>query len=136
MYIGSGYDIFRGNPKSNFIDPGFRAQIFNLKYTQDLKTENLEFKIPDFTTSKTRSSCSYYSDFKQYTGTKEYQKDLRAYVGFSVSNSFFFDASFTSSLEYKNMKKTTSQSSTVFFESSTDCEVFSLEMPSFDLISS
>ena len=95
-YIGSGYDIFQGNPKSNFIDPGFRATIFNLQYTQNLKTENLEFRIPDFTTSKTRSSCSYSSDFNQYTGTKEYQKDLRVYVGISATYSgLFYDASFS-----------------------------------------
>ena len=106
-----------------------------MQYTQNLKTENLEFRIPDFTTSKTRSSCSYASDFNQYTGTKEYQKDLREYVGISATYSgLFVDASFSDSFEYKNMKKTTSQSSTVLLESSADCELLSLEMPSFDLL--
>ena len=106
-----------------------------MKYTQNLKSENLEFRIPDYTSSKTRSSCSFTSSFNEYTGTKEYQKDLQVYVGLSLAYSgVSFDGAFSASAEYKEMKKTTSESSTVVLESSADCELMSLEMPSFDML--
>ena len=31
-YIGKGYNSFKGNPNSNFMDPGYTVSIFSLTY--------------------------------------------------------------------------------------------------------
>ena len=33
-FLGSGYDVFIGNPHSDLFDPGFRGEVLELSYTE------------------------------------------------------------------------------------------------------
>ena len=48
-YIGSGYDIIKGNPDSeDSFDPGFRSKVFRTEvFTQGRTTQDGKYKVPD-----------------------------------------------------------------------------------------
>ena len=50
-YLGTGYDLLKGNPFTDHIDEGFRAHIFEFSYTQNLTTDDGLYNIPDHTSS-------------------------------------------------------------------------------------
>ena len=64
--------MFKGNPKSDKIDPGFRSKVFTLKYDQNLRTEDRFFVIPNGMIANNRFSGSMTSKFSEYSGTKSY----------------------------------------------------------------
>ena len=134
-YVGLGYDIFKGNPKTNRIDRGFRSSIFKLSYGNERKTEDRKYVIPDKTISKTRHSCTYSSNVNQYTGTKEYQKNLKTLVSLGGSvNALVASASFSASTEFISMEKDTRIDREVVIETGSNCEIYSLEIPLFQTI--
>lgn len=103
QFVGNGYDLIRGNPSADKIDPGFRAQIFDLTYDEGKLTEDEKFLIPDQASGKLLHSCSYSASTENYTGTNSYQKDLQTNVSVSGGYKGIFEASFSSSVEYKKM---------------------------------
>lgn len=76
-YIGLGYHLLLGNPLTNHVDEGFRAPIFNFSYNKNQRTEDDKYQIPDYTHSSETISCSLESKVNEYTGTKNYQKELQ-----------------------------------------------------------
>ena len=81
MYIGKGYNIFRGNPFSHSHDPGFRSNC--LQFSGSNTTTDGKYTIPSDIESTVLKS--YYStiDDSSHTGVKSYQNDLstKASVG-------------------------------------------------------
>lgn len=80
LYIGEGYNIFKGNPLTNTIDPGFTMPIFAFTYGKGEKTEDGTFRIPDYTLSRQLSSCSYEAQINSFKGGHEYQQQLKKIV--------------------------------------------------------
>ena len=133
-YVGNGYDIYLGNPKANKIDPGFRSPVFDIKYSEGLKTEDLQFLIPDRMKSILRFSCLHTSTVIEYTGTKKYQDGLKNLVFITGDKTNISAASFSGSPDFKLVQQATSITSSLFTESTAKCEAYSLEMPIFDYL--
>ena len=68
QFIGVGYNLVLGNPKADRVDPGFGQPVFQLTYSQNQKTDDNLFLIPDGATTRNQQSCSYQSKTSQYTG--------------------------------------------------------------------
>ena len=126
LYAGVSYDLLKGNPLANTIDPGFGYQVFEHTYDMGLTTEDGLFYIPDHTVSRIRSSCSYESMANEYTGTEGYQKTLNVFVSAEGSG---FGQSFSASVDYKRTESNTRTKTSVIVQSGASCEVFSLEIP-------
>ena len=133
-YVGNGYDLFIGNPKTDKVDPGFRAPLFSISYNQSLKTEDLQFLIPDGMKSRLRFSCLYTSTVSEYTGTHKYQSDLKNFVTISGSMNNVDAMSFSASSNFKFFKESTATSKSYFTQSIASCEAYSLEMPIFEYL--
>jgi hypothetical protein len=132
VYVGNGYDLYYGNPKTNHIDPGFRNQIFQLKYDEGRRTEGENpFLIPDGMSSRLRPSCAFKSEESEYTGTKKYQSELRNLVKVSSQSNFFVESSFSVSNEYKRVEQSTTNEHSLVIEAGAKCEAYSLDMPQF-----
>ena len=62
LFLGRGYDILYGNPyEKTSLDPGFRSQIFAFDYSNENKTIDGRYLIPDDVGSAVLSTCSLSS---------------------------------------------------------------------------
>jgi hypothetical protein len=128
--------LFKGNPKSDKIDPGFRSKVFTLKYDQNLRTEDRFFVIPNGMIANNRFSGSMTSKFSEYSGTKSYQSSLKVLVDVAGGYSGpVFSAGFSASADYQNFYQSTFNEKTVFLELTARCEVYSLDLISSQTIS-
>ena len=106
MYIGKGYNIFRGNPFSDSHDPGFRSNC--LQFSGSNTTTDGKYTIPsDIESTVLKSFYSTISD-SFHTGVKSYQYDLST----KASSSGGVDigeaaASFSLSVGFQMMKNAT-----------------------------
>lgn len=133
VYAGTGYDMFTGNPKTNYVDAGFRNQIFQLTYNNKLSTSDDYYYVPDGFDVKSATSCSYSADSDEYTGTTEYQSDLDVLAKMSAGyNSGITKAKFTASTDYSKMESSIQSQSTIVVESTAICQAYSLTAPLFD----
>lgn len=59
-YLGTGYDIFKGNPRGGVtteLDPGFRCGVIKLEQDQARTTINTEYTVPLGTEMRYVTSC-------------------------------------------------------------------------------
>lgn len=69
-FLGSGYDLAQGNPDDDTaFDPGFRGTIFKLTFENGLKSEDGRYNVPDQSTSRLTSTCSFRSTSRRFQGT-------------------------------------------------------------------
>lgn len=73
MFVGRSYDLLKGNPLSNEIDPGFLSPVFAYTYNNGETTSDGRYLIPDGISHHKVSSCAFSTEIKTYRGSKSYQ---------------------------------------------------------------
>ena len=132
IYIGRGYDLLKGNPSADYVDPGFREETMKYTFDKGKTTQDGKYVIPDQSTVYDRTSCSLDAVSREFTGMTSYQKilDTRVSVGADYDGAIV-KASFSISTEYKTTYNKTVHDHTVFTSASAQCEVYELEIPTF-----
>ena len=96
MYLGLGYNIYKGNPLGDRIDPGFRSQLFAFSYDGGQTTDDNRYLIPDNVEHHGAVTCSYQATTKSIEDTITYQKSLFDSASISGGGSAgLFSASFS-----------------------------------------
>ena len=122
-YLGSCYDIFRGNPQNTGgLDPGFLGQgIFRFTYNQGLTTADGRYSIPDHTTVNDAQSCSFSFSSRIDKDTASYMDSLKIHVDTSFKG---WAASFSASADYQEVHKSTQSHQTLYISSQSQCEAY------------
>lgn len=108
-YAGTGYNLLKGNPLTDSVDPGFTTQIFNFTYHNQNTTHDGKYTIPDNVSYVDVTSCVFTSSAQTYRGTQSYQSELSAKAQVSAGyDGVMLQASFSASVDYKNMENQTS----------------------------
>ena len=123
-YVGSTYNILKGNPKvtGDKLDPGFLGgNIFQFTYNQNLTTSDGKYLIPDNTTVNVIDSCSFDFSSSTTTDTKSYMDSLKVHVDADFSG---WGASFSASADYNQVSSLTQNGETVFVSSHAECQSY------------
>ena len=122
-YLGSSYDIIRGNPLNTAgSDPGFVGRgVFQYTYNQGLTTADGRYSIPDYTTVNDADSCSFSFSSRINKDTASYMDSLKIHVDASFKG---WAASFSASADYKEVHESTQNYQTVFITSQAQCEAY------------
>jgi len=100
-YLGTGYDLIKGNPHANSVDPGFAEAIVDLQsYTQNQITPDRRFYLPDNTAARDILDCSYSSSSTDIRGAKSLSSSLQADVTIDGSA---WESSFSVSADYQHV---------------------------------
>ena len=122
-YLGSCYDIFKGNPEATKgQDPGLKSLgIFQFTYNQGLTTADGRYSIPDDTTVNDAQSCSFSFSSGITKNTGSYMDSLKVHVDASFKG---WGASFSASTDYQDVEKSTQSGERVFVSSQARCEAY------------
>lgn len=132
MYFGSSYDLLKGNPLTNQTDPGFMHAIFDFTYNHKETTEDGHFLIPDGLSHRKTSSCAFTSSSNTYRGVSSYQSQLKTRASVEAGyKGGIFDASFSVSVGYQDMKKKTMDTSRSFTHATASCEAYQIAVDLF-----
>jgi len=124
-YALKGYDIFFGNPHASDADtdPGFRAAIFKVDYSDNNISGDKRFNIPNgMEIIKCNHNCKIDMSTTMIKGTKSYQKTLEAKA--SVTGSVPVLASFSASADYKEIKKHIEEEHYLYTSTEVTCCVY------------
>ena len=122
-YVGSTYDIFKGNPHSTTgLDPGFTLRnLCQFSYKKKVTTADGRYSIPDYTQATTSSSCSF--DFSSETTDSifSYYNSLKVDVKADFSG---WGASFSASADYKEAHGNSVSHEYRYVSSHATCEAY------------
>ena len=104
MFLGSGYNIFKGNPlSSDGVDRGFRYPIVELTYSGETTSDG-NYEIPDDIYATKLSSCFLATRTTLHSGTASYQEELSVHASISGEyESVLYGGKFSLSADYKSM---------------------------------
>ena len=127
-YLGSTYNIFKGNPESTKgLDPGFTLRnVYSLTYEQGQETDDGRYSIPDFTNITQSSTCSFQFDSSTTQNTASYTNSLQLHVDADFSG---WGASFSASADYNDVHSGTTSSQKIFVSSHATCEAYGAFIP-------
>ena len=135
-YLLFGYNLHTGNPHSlnGSVDPGFTAPIFQSDFSQNLKTGDLRFLIPNGVTFAKNVGCDVSLSNKEIKGLQSYKDTLEADVSIGGG---FWGVSFSASASYKHISEGSKSNNKVFIEQKADCRVYQGQInyfkpPAFD----
>ena len=122
-YVGSTYDIFKGNPRSTKgLDPGFTLRnLYKFSYFDGSTTVDGRYSIPDHTQARSSPTCSF--DFTTETSMQidTYYNSLK----FDVSADFSgWGASFSASFDYKEVHDSSTSHDSTYVSSHASCESY------------
>ena len=122
-YVGSCYDIFRGNPQdTNGLDPGFLGHgIFQFTYNQGRTTADGRYSIPDHTMVNDALSCSFSFSSSVTRDSRSYMNSLKVHVDTSFKG---WGASFSTSDDYQQVHQSTQNGETMYISSQAQCEAY------------
>lgn len=122
-YLGSAYDILKGNPESTQgHDSGFIGPtIFQFTYYQNLTTTDGRYSIPDHTTVHDAQSCSFAFSSTTIKDTRAYMDSLKVHVSTDFKG---WGASFSGSSDYQSVHQSSVSENTVFISSHAQCESY------------
>lgn len=117
-----GYNIYKGDPLSNSGDPGFSTTpIFQLKYSQEKKTADKRFKIPDNTSILPQESCKLDFTSEEINGetslTKSFEQDVSVEGGFG-------GASFKASVSFKTKSQEINTKKYIYVNAKATCSMY------------
>ena len=102
-FLGSGYDIFQGNPHADLYDPGFRSAVVDMtSYDRHHLTPDQRFRVPDGAEVRQEVACSYESDSIAIHGTSSYSPSLALDVSVNLK---LWSAAFSSSVDYQHVRQ-------------------------------
>ena len=122
-YVGSCYDIFRGNPEdTKGLDPGFLGHgIFQFSYNQGRTTADGRYSIPDHTMVNDAQSCSFSFSSSVTRDASSYMNSLKVHVDANFKG---WGASFSTSDDYQQVHKSTEYGKTMYISSQAQCEAY------------
>ena len=122
-YLFYGYNLYRGNPHSTTgsLDPGFTNPIFESNYSENTKTGDLRFLIPNGSIFSKNVGCDVSMSNSEIKGVSSYKATLE--VDVSVSGGFA-GVSFGASASFKQVSEGMKSTNTIFVEQKADCRVF------------
>ena len=122
-YVGSCYDIFRGNPlNTGGLDPGFMGHgIFQFTYSQNRTTADGRYSIPDHTMVNDAQSCSFSFSSSVTRDAGSYMDSLKVHVDAEFRG---WGASFSTSDDYQQVHKSTENRQTMYISSQAQCEAY------------
>jgi len=135
-YLGTGYNLFEGNPRggeSTELDPGFRGGVIQLEQKQDTLTLDGDYTVPLGTELRYVTSCQFDSKSKEMTSASDYETELKSEasvstsfgIGFSfLGFSFGASASFSESKKSKSFARDRLETQTTAFEARALCTEF------------
>ena len=127
-YLGSTYNIFKGNPASTKgLDPGFTLRnVYSLTYEQGQETSDGRYSIPDFTHITSSSVCSFQFQSSTTQNTASYTKSLQVHVDADFSG---WGASFSASADYNDIHSGIISSQKIYVSSHATCEAYIAFIP-------
>jgi len=139
-FLGSGYDLLSGNPlsTSGLGDPGFRYDIFDWTYTQNLMTTDGKYRVADMTHSRTFDDCSSKMHTKQYNSAYSYKHMINTAfsanlnIGDIGGKNSGNNVDLNFGIDVRNTKNHTDNRSRIYSHSSAVCTRYQLEMNMFE----
>lgn len=125
-YLFRGYNVIKGNPLDpERFDPGFRGKIFQAAYSEDRKTDDLRYKIPDSVDVVTKTTCRTSYSAETVSTLSDYQNSLMAKASVSGSGRYkVVKASFSASIEYNRVRKTLESNDKSIIKTEAMCTVY------------
>ena len=122
-YVGSTYDIFKGNPHSTTgLDPGFTLQnLCRFSYKNNVTTADGRYSIPDNTQATSSSACNFDFSSKTTDSVSSYYNSLKMDVKADFSG---WGASFSASSDYKEVHENTVSHKYRYVSSHATCEAY------------
>jgi len=132
QFLGYGYDILYGNPRSTEGggDPGFRTNVFDFTYTENTMTGDGKWQVPDKTTSQSKTgTCSLTQSSTMIYSGYDYQHAVS--TGVSL-NAGFMGLEFTLSTDFQKTENQTRSNTSVFAQVTAECAAYELTMHTYD----
>jgi len=123
-YLSFGYDLYKGNPlsTSSGVDPGFQIQkIFKFTYSEQQKSSDGRWDIPDHTTVVREDSCNLGFTSTSISGSESYSHTLENFISAEVSG---WGAKFKGSVDYKSVEERTSKYKELYTTSRGECKIY------------
>lgn len=122
-YLGSSYNIFKGNPHSTEgLDPGFMGQgLYEFSYHQGKVTPDGRYCIPDNMSVMESLACSFDFSSRSIKEITSYFQSLEVDVDADFTG---YGASFSASTNYKEVKENTDSREIQYVSSHAYCEAY------------
>lgn len=122
-YLGSSYNIFKGNPHSTEgLDPGFMGQgLYEFSYHQGKVTPDGRYCIPDNMSVMESLACSFDFSSRSIKEITSYFQSLEVDVDADFTG---YGASFSASTNYKEVKENTDSREMQYVSSHAYCEAY------------
>ena len=122
-YVGSTYNIFKGNPRSTSgLDPGFTLRnLCKFSYQNNLTTADGRYSIPDNTQATSSSTCTFDFSSETTDSISSYYNSLKVDVNADFSG---WGASFSASADYKEVHENSVSNEYRYVSSHATCEAF------------
>lgn len=131
-YVGSTYNLFKGNPQSTKgLDPGFTLRnMFEFQYDTNHTTADGLYSLPDGVNGVLSSACSFSFSSDITQSSSSYKSSLEV----SVSADFKgWGASFSANSDYKTVKEGSSYGESKIVTSEAKCEAYATSIVSGSL---
>ena len=122
-YVGSTYNIFKGNPRSTKgLDPGFTLRnLCKLSYTKNLTTADGRYSIPDNTQATNSSACSFDFSSETTDSISSYYNSLKVDVSADFGG---WGASFSANADYKEVHENSASHEYKYISSHATCQAY------------
>jgi len=75
-YLGIGYNLITGNPDNNAGDPGFKENVLEFTWANNVRTSDGRYQVPDNVQALQTRSCTLNSEAREEFGSRSYQNSL------------------------------------------------------------
>ena len=123
-YVSNGYNIYKGNPLANGIDPGFTRPIFQFKYEGKVSADG-RYELPKGVDIGPQNSCNLRVHSEEITNEKGYADKLHTYVSVSGESC---GASFGFSADYQKIKQERKKKEYVHIITTGECIVYEAKL--------
>ena len=130
-YLNRGYNIFFGDltPRNGDVDPGFRSPIFDNSFSQNRKTSDHRYEIPDGFNLIKVEGCSLTMSSKIITGEESFQNTFGLELGIGGN---IKGISFSASTSFQLINEETKENKNAYVYSKADCNVYKGEIDAYD----
>ncbi len=127
-YVGRGYDIFQGNPRSTeTFDLGFRSSVFETVYSGQHNRDQ-RFQLPDNFEAEMVEECELGYSILVNQGSHDYWKSLQQSVS---SNVGFCGLEFRASTDFKNIEQSSNSEKSVLIQAIATCTEYDAHITAF-----
>jgi hypothetical protein len=132
QFLGYGYDVLHGNPRSTQGDgdPGFRTNVFKFTHNDGQMTPDDKWQVPDKTTSQDFGrTCSATQNTRILDSAYDYQHTVKNGISLDVG---FMGLEFSLSTDFKNVDNETRTNTSIFAQIDAKCVAYEITMHTFD----